>query len=383
MSYKILILSGNTGEGHNSAAKALQHYIESLGMDSDVYDTLSLKNERISRIVSRLYEFSVRFSIFSAIYAFAEWYSNRGYKRKSPVYHLCKLLAGRLSELITEKKYDAVVCTHLFPAEIMTHLRLEHGLRTPSFFISTDYTCYPFVAETDLDGYMIAHSDLIPEYISKGIPAGKIYTTGIPCLSGKQSARTSRTEARRKIVSEFWWDCKSFTGSWYLLAGGSLGFGNIVNLVQNLSDLCVPDDKIICVCGKNVRLKHKLDKKFHDSSIVKTIGYTDMIPLLMDACDVLLTKPGGLTSTEAINRGIPLIHTLPIKGIEDKNARFYSDRNISFYSDDSKTQAAYAVRLSEEKDCRKAMVESQKDNRIKDSCKLITDIIINKLNSQT
>ena len=161
-----------------------------------------------------------------------------------------------------------------------------------------------------------------------------------------------------------------------------MGFGNIENLINDLRDSCAADDKIVCVCGKNERLKKSLVKKFKDSSMVRVIGYTDKIPLVMDACDVLLTKPGGLTSTEAMNRGIPLVHTLPIKGVEDKNARFYSDRNISFYSDDNKIAARYAVKLSKEKVCRKTMLDAQKDNRTMDSCRLIIDHIISRLNNK-
>lgn len=381
MLYKILILSCNTGEGHNSAAKALQHYGRSVGIDCDVFDTLSLKDGRVSKFVSGLYDVSVRLSFFSWMYAIGEWYSNRTYNGKSPLYHLCKLLSGRLSQVISDNEYDAVVCTHLFPAEMLTHLRSGNNLDIPAFFVSTDYTCYPFLAETDLDGYMIAHPDLVSEYAGKGIPTEKIYATGIPCLSGTVFTKTSCTEARQKIVSEHLWDCRSHTGKWFLLIGGSMGFGHIEDLVDDLRDLCAPSDRIICVCGKNEQLRQRLDKKYDQSSIVKIIGYTDKIPLLMDACDVLLTKPGGLTSTEAMNRGIPLVHTLPIKGVEDKNARFYSDRNISFYSDDSKTQAMCAVRLSEEKDSRKTMLEAQKVNRTVDSCKIITDLIISTLNS--
>lgn len=382
MSYKILILSCNTGEGHNSAAKALQHYAHSVGIDCDVLDALSLNNARISKFVSGLYDASVKLSLFGGIYALCEWYSNRKHNGKSPVYHLCKLLRGRLSQVISDNTYDAVICTHLFPAEMLTYLRLENKLHIPAFFVSTDYTCYPFLAETDLDGYMIAHSDLIPEYARKGMPAEKIFATGIPCLSGALYAKTSRMEARQKIASDYWRDCSSYTGKWFLIIGGSMGFGNIENIIDELRDSCSVDDKIICVCGRNERLKQSLGKKYKDSSVVRIIGYTDKIPLLMDACDVLLTKPGGLTSTEAMNRGIPLVHTLPIKGVEDKNARFYSDRNISFYSDDSRIATGYAVTLSREKECRKAMLNAQNDNRIADSSKLIIDHIISTINNR-
>ena len=250
MSYKILILSCNTGEGHNSAAKALQNYAHSVGIDCDVLDALSLKNARISKFVSGLYDASVKLSIFSSIYALGEWYSDRKHSGKSPVYHLSKLLRGRLSQIISDNAYNAVICTHLFPAEMLTYLRLGNKVHIPAFFVSTDYTCYPFLAETDLDGYMIAHSDLISEYVRKGMPAEKIFVTGIPCLSGALYAKTSRTEARQKIESEYWWDCSSYNGKWFLIIGGSMGFGNLDNLINNLRDSCAADDKIVCVCGR-------------------------------------------------------------------------------------------------------------------------------------
>lgn len=108
--YKILILSCNTGEGHNSAARALQNYARSVGIDCDLLDALSLRYERISKIVSGLYDASVKLSLFSSIYALGEWYSDRKHNGKSPVYHLCKLLRGRLSQVISDNAYNAVIC---------------------------------------------------------------------------------------------------------------------------------------------------------------------------------------------------------------------------------------------------------------------------------
>ena len=124
-----------------------------------------------------------------------------------------------------------------------------------------------------------------------------------------------------------------------------------------------------------MKQKRKLYKIYSGSSTVLTIGYSDRIPLLMDACDVLFTKPGGLTSTEALNRGIPIIHTAPIKGIEDKNARFFNERGMSFTSPYSEDMAEYAFRLCEEENCRNEMLESQKHNRLANAAFNILTII--------
>jgi processive 1,2-diacylglycerol beta-glucosyltransferase len=159
------------------------------------------------------------------------------------------------------------------------------------------------------------------------------------------------------------------------MMGGSMGFGDIEEMVRCLWKRCRQYDRIICVCGNNKKQKRKLDKIYSGSSTVLTIGYSDRIPLLMDACDVLFTKPGGLTSTEALNQGIPIIHTAPIKGIEDKNAIFFNERGMSFTSPYSGDMAEYAFRLCEEENCRNEMLESQKHNRLGNAAQNILTII--------
>ena len=95
----------------------------------------------------------------------------------------------------------------------------------------------------------------------------------------------------------------------------------------------------------------------------------------MDACDVLFTKPGGLTSTEALIKNIPLIHTAPIRGVEDKNAHFFSKRDMSFCSSDPKRQAEYAMVLCGNSAAREAMLQAQRLNRNVDACHDVIDII--------
>lgn len=373
MKSKILILSCNTGEGHNSAAKALKQEAEKEGLQCDIYDALGLAGNWLSRRVSRIYLKSVQVSLFSTGYAIGEWYSSLASKPKSPIYRFNKIYAKNLYKLIRDNGYNAVVCTHPFPTEALTYLKESYGLTIPTFFVSTDYTCYPFLNETDIDGYMIAHPDLVDEFVSKGIPAERIHPTGIPC--SVNACRTAKDEARKELDEAYGWDIGSISGRWFLMMGGSMGFGDIEELVRCLLIRCRQYDKIICVCGNNKEQKRKLDRLYPRSVVVLPIGYSDKIPLLMDACDVLFTKPGGLTSTEALNQGIPIIHTAPIKGIEDKNAIFFNERGMSFTSPYSGDIAEYAFRLCEEENCRNEMLESQKHNRLGNAAQNILTII--------
>lgn len=379
MMHKILILSCNTGEGHNSAAKALKRAIENDGMLCDIYDAMGIAGNRLSNKVSRIYENSVRTSLFGIGYAIGEWYSSLRFKPRSPVYRFNKTYAKDLHNLICNNGYDAVVCTHPFPAHSVSYIKKKYGLYVPAFFVATDYTCYPFMNETDIDGYMIAHQDLIEEYVRKGVPAEKIYPTGIPCSCDSAAGKTFKIEARQKLNEIYSWQGPPDKGKWFVIMGGSMGYGNMKELVGHLLKKCTFNDRIICVCGRSEELKTEIGGSFQESSIVKAIGYTDRVMLFMDACDVLFTKPGGLTSTEALNRGVPLIHTTPIKGIEDKNADFFHKHGMSYSSNDLRQQSEYAFRLCDDEDCRKEMLQSQMNNRMESASADILKIIKQKI----
>ena len=372
---KILILSCSTGEGHNTCAKALKSAFEAEGYICDLVDALSLAGEGYSKIISQSYDFLAKNDLVGAPYEIAEWYSELKHKPLSPVYQINKIYNRKLFRLIKDNGYTAVVCTHLFPACALTFLMDKSALDISTFFVATDYLCYPLICETRLDGYMIAHQDLVADYVQGGVPMEKIHPTGIPCNENEFLGRTPVDQARRMLAELFGWQSVPTSGRWFLIMGGSMGFGNMDNLMTELFNECSKEDRIICVCGRNLRQKMHIEEQYGHSEIVRTIGYTDQVPLLMDACDVLFTKPGGLTSTEALIKNIPLIHTVPIRGVEDKNAHFFSKRGMSFWSPDPKRQAEYAMVLCENSRAREAMLEAQRRNRNVDSSQDVVDIV--------
>ena len=324
---KILILSCNTGEGHNSSGKALKAALTRKGVNCDIIDTLSLKSESLSKAVSDLYECSIKIGLFGLIYRFAQWYSSLQFKWKSPVYLFCMLFAKRLAHIIEDGDYDGVICVHLFPAEAITRIRRKYGQYVPSIFVMTDYTCIPILYETELDKYIIPHYSLTSEFVQKGLIRNKLQAVGIPVNEKTFNTRWPKAEAREFL--NILYDWKEAKGKWYLVMGGSMGFGNIIGLIKELESRIDRHDRIICICGKNDKLKRKISRKFSKDSSVKALGYTDKVSMLMDASDVLMTKPGGITSTEAIIKNIPLVHISPIKGLEEDNAAFFREMCMS------------------------------------------------------
>ena len=369
---KILILSCNTGEGHNSSAKAIKIHMDKLCLDSEIKDTLSIASPAISNMVSKAYNYSIKGKLFYNLYSIGDFVSNHLTWVKSPIYYANKLYAGKLYKHICRYNYDAIIAVHLFAAEALTAIKRGHKLSIPTLFVMTDYTCIPFINETELDMYAIPHQELIDEFASKGIPEKKIIATGIPVNGADVSL--PKSEARDLANTTFgWYDSR---GYWFMIMGGSMGFGGMERLIAELCNSTTESDRIICICGQNKERKATLCKQFAEFQQVKVLGYTDQIALLMDCCDVLLSKPGGITSTEAIIRNIPLIHTAPIPGLEDKNAQFFHARNMSYYTTDTQKQVEIAIRLCNDLPFREKMLKSQRESANNRTCDMIVNILM-------
>lgn len=372
---KILILSCNTGEGHNSSAKALQTALRQRGVASDIEDTLALRSKWLSNAISNLYDLSIKTSLFGITYRLAQRYSSLQLKSKSPVYAFNLLYTKKLSQLIADGRYDGIICVHLFPAEAITRLRRRHRQYIPTIFVMTDYTCIPLLYETEVDRYVIPHSVLADEFVSKGIARDKLQAVGIPVNEESFTENIPKKKAREIINLLYEWN--EAEGNWYMIMGGSMGFGNITGLIQELNMRTTREDRIVCICGRNSRLQSDIEKMFPDSNKVKALGYTRKIALIMDACDVLMSKPGGITSTEAIIKNIPLIHIDPIKGLEEDNAAFFRKTGMALGAGSIADQAAIAVQLCNDEEARHQMICNQTRIANQHCSNDIADMIMN------
>ena len=288
---KILILSCNTGEGHNSAGWAVKEYLELQGHQVVMEDMMLLKGARTSKAVGGAYVGIVKHFplLFGLGYRLGGWVSSD--KRKSPVYYACSLLAGTLKGYLEQKRFDAVVTPHLYPAETLTAMKKKGWLKIPVVAIGTDYTCIPFWEETDCEYYVIPHEDLIEEFVKRGIPREKLLPWGIPV---RQSFMKQWNKKEARKICHIPQNNKS-----YLVMGGSMGFGKIQIFVLELARRMEADENMVVICGNNKKLEKLLKRELVHRKNVKVLGYTDQVAAYMAACDVIFTKPGGLSSTEA------------------------------------------------------------------------------------
>ena len=356
---KVLILSCDTGEGHNSAGNAIKECIKLHGDQAEMLDIMMLSGKRTSRIVGGGYCSVVKHTpaFFSLLYKLGSSLSSP--TRKSPVYYANALLAKRLKKYIDSNGYDIIVTVHLFPAETLTYMKSKGLLSQKVIAVETDYTCIPFWEETNCDYYIIPHKELIDEYVSKGIPANKLRPYGIPV---KQDFSKPRMKKSARDACHIPQDANV-----YLIMSGSMGFGKIQIFVADLLRRSSENDFIIVICGNNKKLFNILKKEFGRFKNVRIQGYTNHIAAYMDASDVLFTKPGGLTSTEAAVKGIPVVHTKPIPGCETCNLEFFTTKGMSVSSNKFSGQIAAGQNLLKDKLRQDAMRKAQSQTISKDA----------------
>lgn len=362
---KVLILSCDTGEGHNSAAAAIYEYLKKVNVECQMLDALSLKSIKASKRAELAYLRVIKIPLlFGFIYNAGMLVSNA--KIKSPVYYMNKSYRDKLHDYINDNGFDTVITTHLFPAEALTALKRENRLSARTIAVNTDYTCIPFWEETELDYYIIPHEDLTCEFIRRGIPKEKLLPFGIP-VKPEFYEKLPRQEARKKFCELF---NISFDISkpWYMVMSGSMGYGKVHKLINAIIKMQSTDVNIIIICGYNEKLKSKFEEKYGKYKNVAICGFCNNVPLIMDACDILFTKPGGLSSTEAAVKNIPIIHTAPIPGCETKNAAFFNSRLMSYSSKCIRTQLEAAARICSDETYRNKIIQAQKKNISRATC---------------
>lgn len=348
---KILILSCNTGEGHNSAGKAVMEAALLRGHEVEFMDLMLLGGKTVSHMVGGAYISIVRHipAFFSLLYKVGGLISSS--TRKSPVYYANSLLAGRLDRYIKEHSFDLILTPHLYAAEVLTCLKHRGLLSVPVIAIGTDYTCIPFLEETDCDCYIVPQKDLLGELIHKGLPKKQLFPLGIPV---KQAFSTQKKRSLARKLCRLPSDAHV-----YLVMSGSMGFGKVNLLVAELIRKLEADEYVVVICGNNRRLRQILQTTFGKNPQVRILGFTDHVPAYMDASDVIFSKPGGLTSTEAAVRQIALVHTSPIPGCETKNLAFFTSHGMSVTARTVHGQVTLGRRLMKNEDARIEMQKQQ------------------------
>ncbi len=336
---KTLILTCNTGEGHNSTAEAVKQVFDAHGQTCDRADTLAFLSHIVSQIISgwhvRIYRYIPK--AFGAGYRAAEAHPDV-FRRKSLLYRFLTRGTDKLYRYVVQGGYDTIVCTHVFSALLATGLREKYPeLSVYTAFVATDYTCSPSVRECNMHAFFIPDASLTEDFVSKGVPRDRIVATGLPVRTPFLT-RLPSEEAKRRCGLPA--DKRQL-----LMMCGSMGCGPMEELTGLLAAR-LPDNVVLTViCGTNERLHRNLSRHFEACDNVRILGYVKNVPELMDCTDLYLTKPGGISVTEASAKGLPMVLVNAVAGCEQYNLQYCMERGMAQTADTPQQIADRCVAL--------------------------------------
>ncbi len=333
-----LILSANTGQGHNSCAKAIREVFLSHGDLCDIEDVFGLVSEKLSRTITQNHEKSYRETPQRSAEGYRWLEDHPGWFAKNRfVYRVMSIGRKQITRRIQEGNYDTVICTHVLAAMILTSAMQHEDLPVQSAFVATDYSCSPGVNGTELDYYFIPHETLVSDFILSEVPPEKIVPTGIPVqkdfvpVDDKSSFKESF-----EIHPE---------DKHLLIMCGSMGCGPIPQLLDFITTHMSSRWEVTVVCGTNNLLKNELESKYRFNPFVHIRGYENRMSSLLSSADLYLTKPGGLSVTEAAAAGIPMVLIDAVAGCEKNNLRHFVKLGAAITGDSVQEVAQACINL--------------------------------------
>jgi len=318
----MLILSCNTGEGHNSCAAAIKNYYNSMNEECDIKDALGFIGPRVSRMFSKGHVTVYRYfaGAYRKAYGYYEKHPVRLMKRTG-LYRLLYRGVGRLYKDIVRERYDAVICAHSFAAVMMEKLQALYKPDISIYFVATDYMCSPGIRGIKFEGCFIPNADVAEEFRWPCADDGQIVDSGIP-------VREMFYEDTDRDAAKAAFDVPADHRHLVLMCG-SMGAGPMMELAGKLADRLPDDVTLTIVCGTNVKLKEKLDATHGSIGNIHIRGFVKDMSLLLDSADLYLTKPGGISITEATLKSVPMVLVDAVAGCEGPNLEFFVSRNCA------------------------------------------------------
>ena len=233
--------------------------------------------------------------------------------------------ASNLRALFERTKPDVVVCTHAFPCGVMSEYKKQFDDAPPVVGVVTDFVVHSFWIHRNIDAYAVATAEMRNALASRGISKERVIVAGIPVASGFGEVPKDRDALRNELGLPR-------DRCAVLMMSGGLGIGPLEMMMRSLGEVKVPLSAIAIV-GRNTRLHRRvLEAAQHVNYPLRVLSFVDNVYDYMHAADVLLSKPGGLTSAEALVARIPMILVKPLPGQEERNTRYLVERNVALRS---------------------------------------------------
>lgn len=372
---KILIFYGSYGAGHLSAARSIKDCIDNNynNTETKIVDCIEYINKLLNKVTTKTYdELSKKMP-----WAWKKVYSNSQSGPLSKISNKANnIMAIKLNKLIQDYNPDLIISTHPFSTQMCGYLKKKGKISCKIATVLTDYAPHnQWLVNSDyIDYFFVAHYGMKVQLEKENIAPEKIFATGIP-LSNRFLANYNKDE----ILKEYNLDKNKKTVLFF--AGGSSHFtsGNTYEIFESFIE-SFPNLQLLTITGHNPRLKKHFDELVHvtdTSSNVKVLSFTDKVPELMSISDLVITKPGGLTTTESLASGLPIIVINPIPGQEEENARFLEEQKVAIWlKKDDDIKAILTKLFSSPYELKDMKIRARllaKKNSTRDICKILLD----------
>ncbi len=315
---KVLILSSSGGAGHLRAAEALHRTAQHLDLPlkTEHHDCLDFTSPTFKRLYAGTYLNLVNKA--PELWGYLYEKSEKGpYRKKGLVGIFDHFNYRKYLRFLRATKPDAILCTHFLPFISISNQVRTWGIETPFFAATTDFDVHQFWVDPIISKYYVFHEESAWQLQSKGVSGRIIMVTGIPVMPEFLKHESKRT-ARRLLGI----DTRSFT---VLALSGGFGVGRFGDIVRSVTNTLGEHSRrrfnLIVVCGKNARVKSEIAEiRVPPNVSIQIHGFVTNIHDMMSASDLVVTKSGGLTSSEALVKGLPLLIVDPIPGQESRNA---------------------------------------------------------------
>lgn len=370
---KVIIFYASYGGGHLSAARSIKENMEANYEDIDVklIDCMEYVNKTVNKITTKAYSEMAKKApkTWGRVY----WKSQKG-----PLAQISttsnKILSIKLYKLLKDFEPNLIVSTHPFGSQMCAYLKKHGKLNAKIATVMTDYAPHDqwLVFNKYVDYYFVSHDGMKKELHEKGIPNEKIFATGIP-LSNKFLLKYDKPT----ILKSFGLSPDKKTVLFF--GGGEFGLGKTQTFKIFKSFVECPENiQIVAISGKNQKMKEAFEnlvESLNKTDSVKILEYTNQVPELMSISDLVVTKPGGLTTTESLASGLPIVVINPIPGQEEENASYLEKNKVAIWlKKDDNVEAILKDLFSNPEKMQEMKIRARllaKKNSTKDICKIL------------
>jgi processive 1,2-diacylglycerol beta-glucosyltransferase len=342
---RILVLAASVGAGHVRAAQAVELALRHTAPDALVrnIDVLELTNAAFRKLYGQAYLDLVNKAphVLGYFYDLMDQPSRSGRNRRDRLRLAVEKLNLRLFlRLLQEESWDLVINTHFLPAEVIASLRSRDGLNLPQVTATTDFDTHRLWVNQPCDHYFTATEEGARYLHHWGVPKTDTTATGIPihpvfATPKDRAACCARhgLAGDRPVILQ--------------LAGG-FGVGPIEQIYRALLDVEVPLE-VVVIAGRNESARQQLAKVAPPARHrAQVLGFTTDIDELMAAADLVVSKPGGLTTSETLARGAAMVIVNPIPGQESRNSDFLLENGAAIKANNVATLAYKVTALLRE-----------------------------------